>query len=116
MDEVLTAMDIASRVLVAIHEKRDPKPEDVAALRRLAPRNADMPTDELACKVIRDALIIRRAIREARQEEKKTERERGCYGRVSSSDPRYPQCTTWLQARAGDSTNHSGPQARDPSR
>jgi hypothetical protein len=65
MDSSLHAMKTAMRVLSAINEKRDPDPADLDQLRSLAPLLADLPADELACDVIKQALQRRDAIRKA---------------------------------------------------
>jgi hypothetical protein len=50
------AMKTALRVLTAYTEKRQPDPEDVAALRHYAPHLANLPMDELACELIKTGI------------------------------------------------------------
>jgi len=65
MDNTLAAMKTAMRVLAAVNDKREPDTADLTELRRLAPLLADMPADELACDVIKQALQRRDALRKA---------------------------------------------------
>ena len=58
-------MKTAMRVLAAINEKREPDAADLAELRSLAPLLANLPPDELACDVIKQALQRRDAARRA---------------------------------------------------
>jgi hypothetical protein len=58
-------MEAALRVLMTINQKRHPNPADVEELRRLAPLLADLPADELACDVIKQALYRRELLRKA---------------------------------------------------
>jgi hypothetical protein len=59
----LHAMRVASRVLLATGERRDPPEEDIEELRRLEPLMAHLPADELACEVIQQALKRREKLR-----------------------------------------------------
>lgn len=45
-------MQVALRVLIAVSERRDPDSEDVEELKRIAPIYANLPHDELTCKVM----------------------------------------------------------------
>jgi len=65
MDSSLQAMKTAMRVLSAINEKREPDAADLEELRSLAPLLANLPPDELACDVIKQALQRRDAARKA---------------------------------------------------
>jgi hypothetical protein len=65
MDNSLAAMKTAMRVLAAVNEKRAPETADLDELRRLAPLLAELPADELACDVIKQALQRRDALRRA---------------------------------------------------
>ena len=56
MQKSVEAMELAMRVLRAVNEKRNPDEADLSALRSLAPLVANLPPDELACDVIRQAL------------------------------------------------------------
>jgi hypothetical protein len=56
MQQSLRAIQIASRVLTDLGDRKEPDPADVAELRRLDPLLSDMPLDELACDVIQQAL------------------------------------------------------------
>ncbi len=58
MDAELAAVEVALRVLTAINEGRIADDADVEKLRRLAPSLADLPLDELACDVIKQALLL----------------------------------------------------------
>jgi len=69
MEQSLQAIKIASRVLIALGDRKEPDPADVAELRRLDPLLGDMPLDELACDVIQQALK-RRAELKAKGEAK----------------------------------------------
>ena len=48
-------IEIALRVLDAINGRRKPEACDLEELHRLAPGEANLPADELACTVILDA-------------------------------------------------------------
>lgn len=63
MQQTVTALAVALRVLSAINEKRYPDPKDVDELRRWAPLSADVPIDELACEVIQQAINRRAQVR-----------------------------------------------------
>jgi hypothetical protein len=63
MQASLDAMKIALRVLQAISEKHMPDPAVVDSLRNLAPFRTDQPIDELACDVIKQALMTRANLR-----------------------------------------------------
>jgi hypothetical protein len=63
MQQSLTAMNLALRVLSAFTERRQADPQDLATLRELAPDAADMPADELACEVIQRAIRHRAEVR-----------------------------------------------------
>jgi hypothetical protein len=65
MQNGLAAMEVALRVLMAINQKRQPNPADLEELHRLAPLLADLPADELACDVIKQALQRRESVRKA---------------------------------------------------
>jgi len=65
----MAAMQVALRVLTAINERHNPAPEDLEELRRLLPE-IDLPSDELACKVVQDALAIRRHERERKSKKR----------------------------------------------
>jgi hypothetical protein len=56
MEPNFDTMMIAVRVLTAVIEKRTPEPNDLDRLRRFLPRRADLPSDELAGEVIRQAI------------------------------------------------------------
>ena len=63
MEQSLNALKVASRVLIALGEHRAPDPLDVGELRRLNPLMNDMPIDDLACDVIRQALRRREELK-----------------------------------------------------
>lgn len=67
MQQSLRAIQIASRVLTALGDRREPDPQDVYELRRLDPLMGDMPLDELACDVIQQALKRRAELKAARK-------------------------------------------------
>jgi len=58
-------LKLALRVLTTIIDRRYPEPNDVAALRSLAPCAGPLPIDELACEVIKGAVQLRAAARAA---------------------------------------------------
>jgi hypothetical protein len=64
MQESFNSIAIAVRVLGALTEGQYPRADDIAALRAIAGPETQNLTDELACKVIHDALD-RRAGRRA---------------------------------------------------
>jgi hypothetical protein len=63
MQQSLMAMKLALRVLAAITEKQYPDPQNLAALRELAPAAAGMEADELACEVLQMAIKHRAEVR-----------------------------------------------------
>jgi hypothetical protein len=64
MQQSLSAMQTALRVLTAITEGRQPDPADVAALHSYAgPQPAGIDLDEFACKVIQKAIGRRAEVR-----------------------------------------------------
>jgi hypothetical protein len=63
MQQSFDAMTTALRVLKAINERRDPDPSDVRELKRLAPFDERLSIDELACRVIENALRHRAEVR-----------------------------------------------------
>ena len=63
MDRAAETLEVAVRVLMAITSRRNPEPDDVAALHRLAPCAGPMPLDELACELIQEALQHRKTRR-----------------------------------------------------
>jgi hypothetical protein len=64
MQESYDAIKLAVRVLEALTEQRYPYHGDIAALRAIAgPQAQNVTDDELACKVIHDALDRRAAVR-----------------------------------------------------
>jgi len=56
MQDSVTAMRIALRVLTAIADRKAPNNADVEELRKMAPQTGDAPLDDLACDVIQQAL------------------------------------------------------------
>jgi hypothetical protein len=64
MQQSLMALKLALRVLAAVTEKQDPDPQDLAALRELAPDAAGIDADELACEVIQRAIKHRAEVRQ----------------------------------------------------
>lgn len=57
MQDSLSAMQAALRVLTALNDKRPPTEGDLDALARFAgPQPANLPLDEYACDVIQKAL------------------------------------------------------------
>jgi hypothetical protein len=56
MSDNISAIKAALRVLMAITDRVEPPPTDVAELHRIAPECADLPLDELACELVRRAL------------------------------------------------------------
>ena len=56
MDPNFDAMMIAVRVLMALGEKVPPDSGDLDSLRGFAPSEAHLPSDELACEVIQQAI------------------------------------------------------------
>lgn len=64
MDEHVDVMLIALRILVALAEGRQPLPEDAEELLRQAPEGKYASLDELACRVVEEAL---KRLREKRQ-------------------------------------------------
>ena len=67
MQQLVAAIQVALRVLTAITEGRNPAPQDVEALKRLAPTVQYKSIDELACTVVQDALKHRAKVRAARE-------------------------------------------------
>lgn len=64
MQQSYDQIRIAVRVLGALTEHRCPYGDDIAALRAIAgPGTQDLTDDELACKVIHEALDRRAAVR-----------------------------------------------------
>jgi DNA-binding NarL/FixJ family response regulator len=63
----IDAMKIALRVLTAITEKRNPDPDDLQELHRLAPLQPGASPDELACEVIQQAIKRRADARNVRR-------------------------------------------------
>jgi len=64
MELSLDAMEIALRVLKAVNERRSPEQADIDGLCALGGSPlSTTPVDEMACDVIRKALIRRAAIR-----------------------------------------------------
>jgi hypothetical protein len=59
MSEHMNAIRTALRVLSSINGRRPPAGEDAEALRRYARQSKDMPTEDLACKVIHLAMRAR---------------------------------------------------------
>ena len=58
--DIDSAMQTALRVLAAILEQTEPNGADVVELRRIAPIDANLPVDELACQVVNAAVEERK--------------------------------------------------------
>jgi len=56
MSDDISTMKSAIRVLMAITDRVEPTPTDVAELHRIAPECSDLPLDELACELVQRAL------------------------------------------------------------
>jgi hypothetical protein len=67
MQQSLSAMKTALRVLTAITERQVPAREDVEELRQAVPNGSSLPNDELACEAIQIALRRRAEVRRAGQ-------------------------------------------------